>query len=165
MCVCVLSCFGHVQLFVTLRTVTHQAPLSMGFSSKHTGVGYHALLQGIFPTQGSNLHLLTSPAFAGRFFTTSATWEAPQFPYLSHFSLSAASSKDMRLLLICSSIFFSLSLTLPDSFLLLPKTQFQIHSHIVRFLLWQHFISNIWTILEAKIHTQEPTIYAVVYFA
>ena len=24
------------------------------FSSKNTGVGYHALLQGIFPTQGSN---------------------------------------------------------------------------------------------------------------
>ena len=110
--------------------------LSMGFSSKNTGVGYHALLPGIFPTQGSNLHLLKSPDFAGRFFTTSATWEAPQFPYFPHFSLSAASSKDMRLLLICSSIFFSLSLTLLDSFLLLPKTQFQIHSHIVRFLLW-----------------------------
>ena len=26
-----------------------QAPLSMGFSSKNTGVGCHALLQGIFP--------------------------------------------------------------------------------------------------------------------
>ena len=25
---------------------------------KNTGVGCHALLQGIFPTQGSNLHLL-----------------------------------------------------------------------------------------------------------
>ena len=33
-----------------------QAPLSMGFSrSRSTGVGCHALLQGIFPTQGSNL--------------------------------------------------------------------------------------------------------------
>ena len=32
--------------------------LSMGFSSKSTGVGYHFLLQGIFPTQGSNLSLL-----------------------------------------------------------------------------------------------------------
>ena len=28
------------------------------FSGKNTGVGCHALLQGIFPTQGSNLHLL-----------------------------------------------------------------------------------------------------------
>ena len=30
----------------------------MGFSSKNTGVGCHALLQGIFPTQGLNLRLL-----------------------------------------------------------------------------------------------------------
>ena len=31
--VCVmLSLFSHVQLFAILRTVTHQAPLSMGFS-------------------------------------------------------------------------------------------------------------------------------------
>ena len=29
---CVLSCFCHVQLFVTLWTVVHQDPLSMGFS-------------------------------------------------------------------------------------------------------------------------------------
>ena len=28
------------------------------FSGKNTGVGYHALLQGIFLTQGSNLGLL-----------------------------------------------------------------------------------------------------------
>ena len=28
------------------------------FSGKNTGVGYHFLLQGIFPTQGSNAHLL-----------------------------------------------------------------------------------------------------------
>ena len=35
-----------------------QAPPSIGFSSKNTGVGCHALLQEIFPTQGSNQHLL-----------------------------------------------------------------------------------------------------------
>ena len=35
------------------------------FSSKNTGVGCHALLQGIFPTQGSNQVSHT----AGRFFT------------------------------------------------------------------------------------------------
>ena len=39
---------------VTPRTVPHQAPLSPGFSSKNTGMGCHSLLQGIFPTQGSN---------------------------------------------------------------------------------------------------------------
>ena len=38
-----------------------QAPLSIGFSVKNTGMGCHALLQGIFLTQGSNsclFHLL-----------------------------------------------------------------------------------------------------------
>ena len=31
-CLCVLSNFSHVQLFITIWTVAHQAPLSMGFS-------------------------------------------------------------------------------------------------------------------------------------
>ena len=31
---------------------------SWDFPGKNTGMGYHFLLQGIFPTQGSNLHLL-----------------------------------------------------------------------------------------------------------
>ena len=36
-------------------TVAHQAPLSMGIlPGKNTGVGCHALLQGIFPTQMLN---------------------------------------------------------------------------------------------------------------
>ena len=46
-----------VWLFETTWTVAHQAPLSMGFSSKNTGMGCHALLQGIFLTQGSNVGL------------------------------------------------------------------------------------------------------------
>ena len=33
---------------------TCQAPLSMDFQGKNIGVGCHSLLQGIFPTQGSN---------------------------------------------------------------------------------------------------------------
>ena len=37
---------------------SYQAPLSMGFSSKSTGVSCHCLLQGIFPIQESNLGLL-----------------------------------------------------------------------------------------------------------
>ena len=52
---CTLS---YVWLFATPWTVAHQAPLSMGFPSKNTGVGHHFLLQGIFPTQGWNLGLL-----------------------------------------------------------------------------------------------------------
>ena len=42
---------------------------------ENTGVGFHALLQGVFPTQGLNPPLM-SPALAGEFFTTPATWEA-----------------------------------------------------------------------------------------
>ena len=52
---------------------------SLPGSSVHgnnVGVGRHFLLQGIYPTQGSNLHLLTS-ALAGGFFTTSDTREGP----------------------------------------------------------------------------------------
>ena len=47
---------------------------------KNTGVACHALLQGIFPTQGLNSRLV-SPALAGGFFTTSTT-------FLPSFSLS-----------------------------------------------------------------------------
>ena len=43
---------------VSPGTVACQAPLSVGFSRQDTGVGCHFLLQGIFPTQESNLHLL-----------------------------------------------------------------------------------------------------------
>ena len=41
---------------------------------KCTGVGCHALLQGIFLTLGSNPCLM-SPALTGEFFTTSTSWE------------------------------------------------------------------------------------------
>ena len=57
-CACVLSHLSRVRLFVTLWTVAHQALLSMGFSGKNAGVGCHALLQEIFPTQGPDLCLL-----------------------------------------------------------------------------------------------------------
>ena len=41
-------------LTVSSWTVAYQAPPSMDFPDKSTGVGCHFLLQGIFPTQGSN---------------------------------------------------------------------------------------------------------------
>ena len=51
---CVLS--HSVQLFATPWIVDHPASLSMGILQARIciGVGCHALLQGIFPTQGSN---------------------------------------------------------------------------------------------------------------
>ena len=50
-----LSC---TQLFVTPQMVTYQASLSVDSPGKNTGVSCHALLQGIFLTQGSNQRLL-----------------------------------------------------------------------------------------------------------
>ena len=47
-CVCVLSHFNPVWIFATPWTVARQA------TGKHPGMGCHTLLQGIFPTQGSN---------------------------------------------------------------------------------------------------------------
>ena len=49
-----LSC---VRLFVTPWSIAYQAPPSMEFSRQEYWSGLHFLLQGIFPTQGSNLHL------------------------------------------------------------------------------------------------------------
>ena len=53
----VAQSLSRVQLFMTPWTVAHQAPLPTDFPGKNTGVG-HALLQGSFPTQESNLRLL-----------------------------------------------------------------------------------------------------------
>ena len=52
------SCSVVSDSFVTPWTVLHQAPLSMEFPGKNTGMHCYFLLQGIFPTQGSNLRLL-----------------------------------------------------------------------------------------------------------
>ena len=35
-----------------MGSVTHQSPLSIGFSSKYTRVGSHSLLQGHLPNSG-----------------------------------------------------------------------------------------------------------------
>ena len=42
---------NHVRLFMTTWIIAHWAPL-YSFPDKNTGVGYHFLLQGVFPTQG-----------------------------------------------------------------------------------------------------------------
>ena len=56
---CVLSHFSHVWLFATPWTGRLLGSSIHGiFPGKNTGVGCHALLQGIILTQGLNLHLL-----------------------------------------------------------------------------------------------------------
>ena len=93
--VCLLSC-----------SVVSDSLQSHGHSSVHgdspgknTGMVCHALLQGIFPTQGWNTSL-TFPALGSGFFTTCATWEAlgatsPRFQ--SQLAIGGPLDKSLRL--------------------------------------------------------------------
>ena len=74
-CVCVLSRLSRVQLFATPWTVACHAPLSMGFSRQEYWSGVPFPSPGDLHHPGMEPVSLTSPALAGRFFTTSATWE------------------------------------------------------------------------------------------
>ena len=63
-CVCVCVCVHTCLCSVVLESLrSHRLKLTRllcpwSFPGKDTGVGCHFLLQGIFPTQGSKLHLL-----------------------------------------------------------------------------------------------------------
>ena len=71
-----LGRFSPVQLFVTLWTVAHQAPLSMGFSRQEYWSGLPFPPPGDpppgdLPNPGTEPVSLMSSALAGGFFTTS----------------------------------------------------------------------------------------------
>ena len=66
-----------VQFFATLWTVTHQTPLSMGFSRQEYWSGLPCPPPGDLPDPGVEATSLMSPALAGVFFTTSATYKNP----------------------------------------------------------------------------------------
>ena len=69
----ILQSLSSVWFFAALWTVSsRQAPASMGFPGQSTGVGCHFLLQGMFPTQGSNWHLLLDRQILYHW----ATWQA-----------------------------------------------------------------------------------------
>ena len=71
-----LSHFSHVWLFVTLWTVIHQAPMSMGFSRQEYWSGLQCPSPEGLPDPGMEPTSLLSPVLAGEFLTTSTTWEA-----------------------------------------------------------------------------------------
>ena len=73
---CMLSHFSRVRLFATLWTVARRAPLSMGILQARILEWVALLSPGDLPNPGIEPASLMSPALAGRFFTTSATWEA-----------------------------------------------------------------------------------------
>ena len=73
------SHFSSIQLFVTIGTVAHQCPLSMGFFRQEYWSGLPCPKSGYFPTPGTKSSCLTSPTMAGGFFTTSTT-RSPHHP-------------------------------------------------------------------------------------
>ena len=79
--VCVRAKWLQSQFFVTLWTVAHQAPLSMGFSRQEFWSGLPCPPPVDLPHTRTEPKFLISPALAGGFFTTSATWEAHTYIY------------------------------------------------------------------------------------
>ena len=77
----VLSRFSHIQLFLTLWTVAHQALLSMRFSRQEYWSGLPCPSSGDLPNPGMEPVSLTSPALADEFLTTNSTWEALSYVY------------------------------------------------------------------------------------
>ena len=74
---CVLSRISHVQLCATPWTVARQALLSMGFSRQEYWSGLPCPPPGDLPSPGMGPMSPLSPALAGGFLTTSATWALP----------------------------------------------------------------------------------------
>ena len=97
-CGYMLSHFSHVQCFVTLWTIAHQAPLSMGFSRQERCNGLPFPSPGDFPNPEIEPVSLMSPVLAGMFFTTSAAWEAQM--------LNRRAKYYNRLYLFLTQIFF-----------------------------------------------------------
>ena len=62
-----LSHFSCVQLFATLWTIAHQAPLSMGFSRQEYRSGFPFPSPGYLPDPGIETASLVSPTLAGEF--------------------------------------------------------------------------------------------------
>ena len=80
MCVraCVCVCADLCQIVVETRwTVAYHALLSMVFSRQDYWSGLPCPPPGHLPDPGIKPTSLMSPALAGGFFTTSATWEVP----------------------------------------------------------------------------------------
>ena len=81
----IISCVHtqSLQSCLTLWTVAHEAPLSMGFSRQEYWSGLLCPPPGDLPNPRIKPPSLTSCTLASGFFTTSATWEAPVISYQS----------------------------------------------------------------------------------
>ena len=74
-----LSQFSRVRLCVTLWTVGHQAPLSMGFSMQEYWSGLPCPPPGDLPDPGIEPVSLMSLALTSGLFTSSTSWKVPDW--------------------------------------------------------------------------------------
>ena len=72
-------CTKSLQSCANQQTIAFQALLSLGFSKGEYRSGLLCPSPGDLPDPGIEPASLTSLALAGRFFTTSATWETQEF--------------------------------------------------------------------------------------
>ena len=101
-----LSCFGCVQLFATLWTAAHQAPLSMGFSRQEYWSGLPFPTPGDLPDPGIKPMSFYVSRIADGFFTTDPPGKPikllynPAIPLLGIYPEEAITEKDT-----CTPIF------------------------------------------------------------
>ena len=91
---CVLSHFSCVQLFAIQWTIAHQAPLSMGSFRQENRNGFPCPHPEDLPNPGIKPASLLSPALAGRFLTTSATFLLPLVNFLFVFFPSGGCKRE-----------------------------------------------------------------------
>ena len=121
--------------FVTLWTITLQAPLSMGSSREEYWSGLPCPPPGDLPDLGIKPMSLLSPALAGDFFTTSATWEAQY----KHFFVHYIGFSTLTIMLSINKDTFTFSFQ--SSFLFLFLTLF----------FWPGAPMNYWTVVRVDV--------------
>ena len=136
---CVCQSLIHVRLFVTPSRLL----CPWDFSGKNTGVVCHFLLQGIFPTQGSNWSLLHWQLD----FYHWATWECPL--HVKHYRNISSGPKNSRV----KAIIFLSTLQLSKVRDLWKLNNFS-HSHIAS--KWQSWDSNLVWIRSSFHYQMEP---------
>ena len=118
---------SRVRLFTTPWIVVYQASLSMRFSRQEYWSGFPWPPPGDLPDPGIKATSLMSPASAGGFSTTSATWEVPHSPanpFSSTFKIKAAISHYSTTMpqraLFVSCLDYSNSFQMASDFHLIP---------------------------------------------
>ena len=111
---CMLSRFSCVWLLATLWTIAHQVPLSVGFSGQEYWSGLPWPPPGDLPNPGIEPGSVASPTLAGRFFTTSGTWEISEdilfniYCWFINYKLTANSTRIYVWMMLSNICIFSI---------------------------------------------------------